>query len=140
MNHEPKKKIVVNLFERKAGTQDCPFYLEASKGYKSALDDITGHYLFGTTESRNNLQVNKAPFTWFWTLKVFRCIFFLNKGSYTFIFKKWFCLMQRLPFTFDTNPKLYLILIRIGNVQKINLKKKYESMRGNQIMRSNSHF
>ena len=36
------------------------FILEARERYKSALDDITGHDLFGTTESRNNLQVSKA--------------------------------------------------------------------------------
>ena len=48
------------------GIQDCPFNLEAREGYKSALDDITGNYLFDTTESRNNLQVSKTLF-WFWT-------------------------------------------------------------------------
>ena len=35
--------------------------MEARERYKSALDYITGHYLFDTTESRNNLQVNKTP-------------------------------------------------------------------------------
>ena len=60
------KNTLVNLSETKAG-RIVLFYFEAREGYKSALDDITGYYLFGTTESRNNLQVRKAPFNWFRT-------------------------------------------------------------------------
>ena len=51
--------------------------------------------------------------------------------------------MQRLPFTFDTNPKLNIArpyLNKNWQCSKNKSEKKYESMRGNQIMRSNSHF
>ena len=49
--------------------------------------------------------------------------------------------MQRLPFTFDTNLyKAIPYLIKNWQCSKNKSEKKYESMRGNQIMRSNSHF
>jgi hypothetical protein len=51
--------------------------------------------------------------------------------------------MQRLPFTFDTNPKLNIArpyLKKNWQCSKNKSVKKYESMRGNQIIRSNSQF
>ena len=33
----------LNFFGNKGMYQDCPFYMEAWKGYKSTIDDITGH-------------------------------------------------------------------------------------------------
>ena len=44
---------------RKAGLQErLPLFLEDKERYISSLDGITGHYLFGTTESSINFQVN----------------------------------------------------------------------------------
>ena len=128
-----QKKHPWQLFETKAGRIALFIWrLGQGPGYKSALDDITGYYLFGTTESKNNRY--KKPRSTGSGLKKFSTlshshIFFKcwkNNKNYLldfilgFVFKNYLFLMQ---FPFGTSPKLKITRPKkIDNVQKILMR------------------